>query len=58
MESDNMWIKIDENTNVDDVLAKHQFNEAFDEARDVLIDYDLYTEGFGNAILNKIKSGL
>lgn len=53
-----MWIKIDENTNVDDVLAKHQFNEAFDEARDVLIDYDLYTEGFGNAILNKIKSGL
>jgi hypothetical protein len=52
-----MWIKINES--VDDALrSRQQFNEAFDEARDVLIDYDLYTEGFGNAILNKIKSGL
>ena len=39
-------------------FCERQFNEAFDEARDVLIDNDLYTEGFGNSILNKIKSGL
>ena len=58
MESNKMWLKINENANIDDVLVKHQFNEAFDEARDVLIDYDLYSEGFSNAILNKIKSGL
>ena len=52
-----MWIKINESA--DEALESRQrFNEAFDEARDVLIDYDLYSEGFGNAILNKIKSGL
>ena len=39
-------------------FLERQFNEAFDEARDVLIDNDLYTEGFGSSILNKIKSGL
>ena len=39
-------------------FCERQFNEAFDETRDVLIDYDLYTEGFGSSILNKIKSGL
>lgn len=39
-------------------FCERQFNEAFDEARDVLIDNDLYTEGFGSSILNKIKSGL
>ena len=39
-------------------FCERQFNEAFDEARDVLIDYDLYTEAFGDSILNKIKSGL
>lgn len=53
-----MWTKIEEKNVMKDEYCKQQFNEAFDEARDVLIDYDLYSEGFGNSILNKIKSGL
>ena len=53
-----MWTKLEENNVMKDEYCKQQFNEAFDEARDVLIDYDLYSEGFGNSILNKIKSGL
>ena len=53
-----MWIKIGDIQKEDNDRCKQQFNEAFDEARDVLIDYDLYTEGFGNKILDKIKSGL
>ena len=49
----------EENMNLKETeFLERQFNEAFDEARDVLIDYDLYTEGFGSSILNKIKSGL
>ena len=53
-----MLNKIEELNDVDREYCKQQFNEAFDEARDVLIDYNLYSEGFGNSILNKIKSGL
>lgn len=53
-----MWTKLEENNVVKDEYCKQQFNEAFDEAKDVLVDYDLYSEGFGNSILNKIKSGM
>lgn len=49
----------EENMNLKETeFLERQFNEAFDEARDVLIDNDLYTEAFGDSILNKIKSGL
>ena len=53
-----MWTKIEEKNAMKDEYCKQQFNEAFDEAKDVLVDYDLYSEGFGNSILNKIKSGM
>ena len=34
----------EENMNLKETeFLERQFNEAFDEARDVLIDYDLYT---------------
>ena len=49
-----MWLKIGENTDVEAVIAKHQFNEAFNEMRDAMIDHGLYTEA-DNKMLNWLK---
>lgn len=54
-----MWMTLEEyERKQNEEFCKKQYNEAFEEARDVLIDYDLYNEGFGGKILEKIKSGL
>ena len=54
-----MWLTVEEyERKQNEEFCKKQYNEAFEETRDVLIDYDLYNEGFGGKILEKIKSGL